>query len=85
MEGVFTRRFVPHPSIQEKTKGGIEMTVKQIIAGELFEGGVVYGDHSVLESVATEWYVTDGDAGLHSIVIHVVVDGVVYKFEIRAE
>ena len=61
------------------------MKVKEIIAMEIFEGGVIYGDHSVLESEATEWYVTDGDAGLHSISIHAVVDGMVYKFEIRAE
>lgn len=61
------------------------MKVKEIIATEIFEGGVVYGDHSVLESEVTEWYITDGDAGLHSILIYVVVDGVVYKFEIRAE
>lgn len=61
------------------------MTVKQIIAGELFEGCVVYGDLSVIEKTATEWYVVDGDAGLHSVMIYAVVDGVVYKFEIRAE
>lgn len=61
------------------------MKVKQIIAKELFEGGVIYGDLSVIERSATEWYVVDGDAGLHSVVVYAVVDGVVYKFEIRAE
>lgn len=61
------------------------MTVKEIIATELFQGGVVYGVLSVLERTPSQWYVVDGDAGLHSVIIYAVVDGVVYKFEIRAE